>query len=91
MSVRVSLRGMLRLIRFDTLHRMHDVGFFVERLKYVRIVNNCIMIGRCYRSDYIKEYISRATRKPISGGFDIYISITDQKTYLYHQSSMMLM
>ena len=27
MSIRVSLRGMLKLIRFDTLLRIHYVGF----------------------------------------------------------------
>ena len=31
MSVRVSLRGILRLIRVDTLRRIHNVGFLVER------------------------------------------------------------
>ena len=30
MSVRVSLRGMLRLIRVDTLRRVHNVGFLVD-------------------------------------------------------------
>ena len=32
MSVRVNLRGMLRLIRVDTLSRVHNVGFLVTRL-----------------------------------------------------------
>ena len=32
MSARVSLRGMLRLIRVDTLRRFHNVGFLVKRL-----------------------------------------------------------
>ena len=32
MSVRFSLRGMLRLIRVDTLRRVHSVGFLVGRL-----------------------------------------------------------
>ena len=33
MSVRVSLRGMLRLIRVDTLRSVYNVGFLAERLK----------------------------------------------------------
>ena len=32
MSVQVSLRGMLRLTKVDTLRRVHIVGFLVERL-----------------------------------------------------------
>ena len=32
MSVRVSLRGLLRLIRVDTLRRVHTVGFLTGRL-----------------------------------------------------------
>ena len=36
MSVRVSLHGMLRLIRVDTLGRFHNVGFLVRRLKWYR-------------------------------------------------------
>ena len=32
MSVRISLRGMLSLIRVDTLLNVHNVGFLVERL-----------------------------------------------------------
>ena len=31
-SVRVSLRGILRLIRIDTLRRVHNLGFLVIRL-----------------------------------------------------------
>ena len=34
-SVRVSLRDMLRLIRVDTLRRVHNVGFLAGRLKYI--------------------------------------------------------
>ena len=34
-SVRVSLRGMLRLIRVDTLRRVHNVGYLV-----IRFINN---------------------------------------------------
>ena len=33
-SIRVSLRGMLRLIRVDTLRRDHNVGFLAGRLIY---------------------------------------------------------
>ena len=33
MSIRVSLRGMLRLTRVDTLRRVHNVGFSAGRLK----------------------------------------------------------
>ena len=33
MYVLVSLCGMLRLIRINTLRRVHNVGFLVERLK----------------------------------------------------------
>ena len=36
-SVRVSLRGMLRLIRVDTLRRVHNVGFLAGRLKCIFI------------------------------------------------------
>ena len=36
MSVRVSLRDMLGLIRVDTLHSVHNVGFLVIRLIYMR-------------------------------------------------------
>ena len=32
MSVRDSLHGMLRLIRVDTLRRVHNVGFLAARL-----------------------------------------------------------
>ena len=32
MSVRVSLHGMLRLIRVDPLRRVYNVGVLVERL-----------------------------------------------------------
>ena len=34
LSVRVSLHGMLRLIRVDTLYRVHNVGFLAGGLKY---------------------------------------------------------
>ena len=32
MSARISLRGMIRLIRVDVLRRDHNVGFLAERL-----------------------------------------------------------
>ena len=39
MSARISLRGMLRLSRFYTLRRVHNVEFLVERLIYsIRII-----------------------------------------------------
>ena len=34
MSIRVSLRGMHRLMRVDTLRKVHTVGFLVERLNF---------------------------------------------------------
>ena len=34
MSVRVRLRGMLRLIRVDNLRRVHNVGFLAGQLKF---------------------------------------------------------
>ena len=34
MSVRASLRGMLSLIRVDTVRRIHNVGILAERLIY---------------------------------------------------------
>ena len=34
-SVRVSLRCMLRLIRVDTLRSVHNVGFLMELLNYI--------------------------------------------------------
>ena len=37
LSVRVSLRDMLRLIRVDTLRGVDNVGFIVERRIYVSI------------------------------------------------------
>ena len=37
MSVWISLRGILRLIRIDTLRRVHNVGFLTKQLKYFRI------------------------------------------------------
>ena len=36
-SVRINLRGMLRLILVDTLRRVHNVGFLVGRLNYIYI------------------------------------------------------
>ena len=39
MSVRVSLHGMLRLIRTDALRSVHTVGFLVERLKCTEDIN----------------------------------------------------
>ena len=50
MSFRVSLRGMLRLIRVDTLRRVHNVGFLAgtahifiyKRSFYSILYRNCV-------------------------------------------------
>ena len=39
MSILVSLRGMLRLIRIDTLRRVLNVGFLAGRLIYMNVVD----------------------------------------------------
>ena len=39
MSVRVSLCGMLRLIRIDTLRRVRNIGLLLERLIFLRAEN----------------------------------------------------
>ena len=39
MYVQVSLRGMHRLIRIDTLRRVHNVGFLVKPLKPIEILS----------------------------------------------------
>ena len=51
MSIRVSLRGMLRLIRGDTLRKVHNAGFLVQRLMYCEIVNILIndFCCKCYQ------------------------------------------
>ena len=36
MSVRVSLRGMLRLIRVDTLRRVNNVGFLAAHIVWLK-------------------------------------------------------
>ena len=38
MSVQISLSGMFRLILVDTLRRVHNVGFLVERLLGMRFI-----------------------------------------------------
>ena len=40
-SARISLCGMLRLIRVYTLRRVHNVGFLVERLSEMVDSNQC--------------------------------------------------
>ena len=40
MSIRVSLRGMLKLIRDDTLRRVHNVCFLAGRLIYESVNND---------------------------------------------------
>ena len=63
MSGRVSLRGMLIQIRVDTLHRIHNVGFLVERLisnKDVIIIQaSNLIIGIVYIDDQITPYRSK--------------------------------
>ena len=52
MSVRVSLRGMLKLNRVDTLRRVHNVGFLAGRLNYVNLSEACykMIIITVYKS-----------------------------------------
>ena len=45
MSVQVSLRGILKLIRFDTLCRVHNVGFLVGQFNY-RIQMNLNLVTK---------------------------------------------
>ena len=47
----ISLRGMLRVIRFDTLRRVNNVGFLVELLNYMndapeRKKNICVSVDK---------------------------------------------
>ena len=51
-SIRVSLRGMLRLFRFDTLRRVHNVGFLVERL-ICDVFVKCILLGYSYHVGFV--------------------------------------
>ena len=44
MSVRVCLRGILRLIRVDTLRLGHNVGILAEGLNYKEV----LMLQVCY-------------------------------------------
>ena len=48
MYIRVSLRGMLRLIRVDTLRRVHNVGFLTRRLKYIITQTRVVYFIRLY-------------------------------------------
>ena len=56
MSVRVSLRGMLMLIRVDTLHRVHIVGFLAADMIPLRrvhktrlnVINFLTSMSQCY-------------------------------------------
>ena len=55
-SFRVSLRGMLRLIRVDTLRIVHNVGFPVERLIYLMDVTKYMYIFITFKTfTYIGE------------------------------------
>ena len=47
LSARISLRGMLRLIRVDTLRRAHSVGFLAGRLNYTINRDVCCRIFVC--------------------------------------------
>ena len=51
-SVRVSLRGMLRLNRGDTLRRVHNVGFLVIQLIYLVQPLQCII----WQSKYMQPF-----------------------------------
>ena len=53
MSVRVSLRRMLRLINVDTLCRVHNVGFLAGRLIYVTC-NNFNQSNRLHTGMYTR-------------------------------------
>ena len=53
-SVRVSLPGILRQIRFDTLRRVHNVGFLLKRLKCLIILQ---WLGQCYI--YLNAFLIR--------------------------------
>ena len=60
MSVRlVSLRGLCRLIWDDTLRRVHNVGFLVERLIYMSLVKQTptfdMLPVRCHELETVVE------------------------------------
>ena len=58
MFVRISLRGMLRLIRVDTLRTVHNVGFLLERLIFQSLLYLYILLlivhltSRCYKYSF---------------------------------------
>ena len=59
MSVRVSLRGMLRLIRVDTLRRAHNVGFLAGRLIIIILIcPRLFLIFVIYSNSYHNNYVS---------------------------------
>ena len=66
MSVRVSLRGILRLIRIDTLQRVYNAGFLMGRLISVSNRNdyNCGFLGKSFRN-LIKLMIWLYTRRKL--------------------------
>ena len=53
MSIRVSLRGMLMLIRLHTLRRGHTVGFLAGRLNYGLLPENIEIILNAVRNSFI--------------------------------------
>ena len=67
MSIRVSMRGMLKLIRDHISRRDHNVGFLAGRLEYIRYTKTAHltfshMHARFYAyetEDLIKTYCSK--------------------------------
>ena len=47
MYIRVSLRGMLRLIRVDTLRTVNNVGFLAGRLKCRQYIATRLILALC--------------------------------------------
>ena len=62
MSVNVSLRGMFRLIRVDTLRRVHTVGVLVEWLNYHQS-KVFLHWGHSYRMRVTVDYFKIKTSK----------------------------
>ena len=54
-SVRVSLRGKLRLIRVDTLRRVHNVGILAGRLISVLVYESRLLQICCMNKNYNSE------------------------------------
>ena len=66
MSIRVSLRGMLRLIRVDTLRRVHHVGFLAGTTHTydvnISAKENCIcrLFQTCLRGEVVRASVPGA-------------------------------